>query len=287
MSTPKRKESPLSIHHVMYRGINKQQIFADDDDYGKFLTVLRKYEPICGFKLLAYCLMSNHIHLVIKTGEMPLGRIFQHVIPSFVYWYNKKYERVGSLFQARFKSRPICNNNQLLTVIKYVHQNPVKAAICKHPGHYQYSSFKGYFRNDLIDASYIRSFISPDGFNRFNCDKTDKKRKKGNPAQAQAQAEKEDFCIDIEDEKPRLNDKRAMEIMIRLSGCGNASEFQALDTALRDKALLDMRIAGVSVSQANRITGISCGMIRKAGGSSASSASRSAKKEKPQRASHK
>ena len=248
MSTPKRKESPLNIHHVIYRGINKQQIFADDDDYGKFLTVLRKYEPICGF----------------KTGEMPLGRIFQHVIPSFVYWYNKKYERVGSLFQARFKSRPICNTNQLLTVIKYVHQNPVKAAICKHPGRYKYSSFKGYFANDLIDAAYIRSFISPDDFNHFNCDKTDKKRKKGTPAQAQAQADKEDFCIDIEDEKPRMNDKRAIEIMTRLSGCSNVANFQALDTALRDKALFGMREAGVSVSQASRITGISYGMIRKA-----------------------
>lgn len=259
MSTPKRKESSLNIYHVIYRGINKQQIFADDDDYSKFLTVLRKYEPICDFKVLAYCLMSNHIHLVIKTGNMPLGRIFQHVIPSFVYWYNKKYERVGSLFQCRFKSRPINNANQILTVIKYVHQNPVKAVICKHPGQYKYSSFKGYFYNDLIDSSYIRTIISPDDFNRFNCDQTDRKRKKAKIEK------KEDYCIDIEDEKPRLNDKRAIEIMTRLSGCKNLSEFQALDSALRDKALLGMRMAGVSISQASRITGISCGMIRKAG----------------------
>jgi len=260
MSTPKRKESSLNIYHVIYRGINKQQIFADPDDYGKFLTVLRKYEPICGFKLYAYCLMSNHIHLVIKTGEMPLGRIFQHVIPSFVYWYNKKYERVGSLFQARFKSRPINNTNQLLTVIRYVHQNPVKAAICKHPGRYEYSSYKGYFGNDLIDASYIRSFISPDEFNHFNCDKKDKKGKKCKSGKIEP---KEDFCIDIEDEKPRMNDKRAIEIMARLSGCANVTEFQALDTASRDKALLGMHTAGISMSQASRLTGISYGMIRK------------------------
>ena len=261
MSTPKRKTSSLNIHHVIYRGINKQQIFVDSDDYGKFLTVLRKYQPICGYKILAYCLMSNHIHLVIKTGEMPLGRIFQHVIPSFVYWYNKKYERVGSLFQARFKSRPIGNTNQLLTVIRYVHQNPVKAAICKHPGQYGYSSFKGYFANDLIDASYIRSFISPDDFNHFNCDKKDKKNKKGKIAP------KEEFCIDIEDEQPRMNDKRAMEIMVRFSGCGNVSEFQALDAALRDKALQGMRMAGISINQASRITGISHGVIKKAAAS--------------------
>ena len=126
-------------------------------DYGKFLTVLRKYQPICDFKLIAYCLMSNHIHLLIKTGEMPMSRIFQRIIPSFVYWYNKKYERVGNLFQARFLSSPVNNSSQLLTVVRYIHQNPVKAAICNHPGQYQYSSYVNYFSNDLIDSSFVRS----------------------------------------------------------------------------------------------------------------------------------
>ncbi len=246
MATPKRKESSLGIYHVIYRGVNKQQIFVDNEDFEKFLAVLRKYEPICDFKLLGYCLMSNHIHLIIKVGKMPLARIFQHVIPSFVYWYNKKYSRVGSLFQSRFKSRPINSTNQLLTVIRYVHQNPVKAGICKHPKEYKYSSFRGYFANDLIDAAFVRSFISPNDFTAFNCDKN------------------EDRCMDIEDERPRLNDKVAMKIMADISGCGNPTEFQALSADLRDKALLSMREAGISYTQASRITGISYGMIRKA-----------------------
>ena len=102
MSTRPRLSSSLGIYHVVYRGINKQRIFEDNEDYEKFLSILRKYQPICGYKLIAYCLMSNHIHLLIKPGEVPLPRIFQRIIPSFVYWYNKKYQRVGSLFQARF-----------------------------------------------------------------------------------------------------------------------------------------------------------------------------------------
>ena len=138
MPTRPRLSSNLGIYHVVYRGINKQRIFEDSEDYEKFLSILRKYQPICGYKIIAYCLMSNHIHLLIKPGEIPLPRVFQRIIPSFVYWYNKKYQRVGSLFQARFKSRPINNRSQLLIVTRYIHQNPVKAAICNHPRKYKY-----------------------------------------------------------------------------------------------------------------------------------------------------
>ena len=74
MATPKRKISPLGIYHITIRGINKQNVFEDDADFEKFLEILRKYESICDFKLLSYSLMTNHLHFVLKVGEMPLGR---------------------------------------------------------------------------------------------------------------------------------------------------------------------------------------------------------------------
>ena len=246
MPTLPRKISSLGIYHVIYRGVNKQRIFEDDDDYGKFLTVLRKFRSKCDYKILGYCLMSNHIHLIIKTGKMSLGRIFQHIAPSFVYWYNKKYARVGCLFQSRFKSTPINSENQLLIVTRYVHQNPVKASICKRPGQYKYSSFMNYFDNDLIDNSFVRSIVSCDDFYSFNCIKND------------------DNCMDIDDEKPRMNDSRAAKIMHKLSGCKNVTEFQALAVKVRDEMLRRMRKAGISISQSSRITGISYGVVRKA-----------------------
>ena len=246
MPTLPRKISSLGIYHVIYRGVNKQRIFEDDDDYGKFLTVLRKFRSKCDYKILGYCLMSNHIHLIIKTGKMSLGRIFQHIAPSFVYWYNKKYARVGCLFQSRFKSTPINSENQLLIVTRYVHQNPVKASICKRPAQYKYSSFMNYFDNDLIDNSFVRSIVSCDDFYSFNCIKND------------------DHCMDIDDEKPRMNDSRAAKIMHKLSGCKNVTEFQALAVKVRDEMLRRMRKAGISISQSSRITGISYGVVRKA-----------------------
>lgn len=245
MSTRPRLSSSLGIYHVVYRGINKQRIFEDAEDYEKYLSILRMYQPVCGYKLIAYCLMSNHIHLLIKPGEVPLPRIFQRISPSFVYWYNKKYQRVGSLFQARFKSRPINTRSQLLIVARYIHQNPVKAAVCNHPGNYNYSSFRGYFSNDLIDSELILSEISKDDFYSFNCEEND------------------DLCLDIDDELPRLNDELAAKIMKKLSGCSNVTEFQALNVSKRNEVILNMHMARVSSKQASRITGVSYGVIRK------------------------
>ena len=190
--------------------------------------------------------MSNHIHLLIKPGEIPLSRIFQRIIPSFVYWYNRKYQRVGSLFQARFKSRPINSRPQLLIVTRYIHQNPVKAAICSHPRKYKYSSFRGYFDNDLIDSDLMLSETSKNDFVKFNCEEND------------------DLCLDIEEEIPRLSDEIATSIMQRLSGCRNVTEFQSLDIGRRDNILSSMHKARISMKQASRITGISYGVIRKA-----------------------
>ena len=246
MPTLPRKISSLGIYHVIYRGVNKQRIFEDAEDYDKFLSVLRKFQAKCGYTVLAYCLMSNHIHLIIKKGEMSLGKIFQHIAPSFVYWYNKKYERVGSLFQPRFRSTPINSESHLLIAIRYVHQNPVKAAICKRPGQYEYRSYTNYFNNDLINDTIVRSIVSCDDFFRYNCEKND------------------DQCMDIDDEKPRMNDSRAAKIMHKLTGCRNVTEFQALAAKVRDEMLCKMRTAGISLSQTSRITGISYGVIKKA-----------------------
>ena len=246
MPTPKRKISSLGIYHVIYRGINKQDVFEDAEDAERFLETLRRFQPICGFKLLGYCLMSNHVHLIIKPGETPLGRIFQRVIPSFVYWYNRKYERVGSLFQSPFNSTPINSDNQLLIAVRYVHRNPVKAGICTKPKDYKYSSFKNYYSNDLIDTSFVRSILSKKDFIAFTCTQND------------------DHCMDIDDEKPRLSDDRAKKIMQDLSGCDNVSQFQALDAETRNTALRKMWEAGISITRANRLTGISFGVIKKA-----------------------
>ena len=82
-----RRESSSGIYHVILRGINKQRIFEDEEDYGKFLEILEDYKAICGFELYAYCLMSNHVHILLKTGKEPLERIFRRSVGRCVLWF--------------------------------------------------------------------------------------------------------------------------------------------------------------------------------------------------------
>ena len=89
--------------------------------------------------------MSNHIHLLIREEEESLEQIFKRIGSKYVYWYNVKYQRKGHLFQDRFKSETVENETYFLTVIRYIHQNPVKAGICEKIDDYKYSSFQEYF----------------------------------------------------------------------------------------------------------------------------------------------
>jgi REP element-mobilizing transposase RayT len=156
-----RRVAQSGIYHVMMRGINHQQIFEEDEDYRVFLRILRKCKNISGFKILAYCLMGNHIHLLIKEDEEKLELIFKRIGVRFVKWYNQKYQRCGHLFQDRFKSEVVDDERYLITVAGYIHQNPVKAGICKKADEYPYSSYKEYLKYpSLVDMDYVESLVT-------------------------------------------------------------------------------------------------------------------------------
>lgn len=160
-----RKKSESGIYHIMLRGINRQQIFEDTEDYYKFLAILKEYKAISRYDIYAYCLMGNHIHLLLREGAESLEQVFKRICGKFVYWYNAKYQRSGHLFQDRFKSEPVDTQEYLLTVIRYIHQNPVKAKLCRHVSQYAYSSYTAYLGgDDLVDTAYILGIWTLDEF---------------------------------------------------------------------------------------------------------------------------
>ena len=105
-----RKKSANGIYHIILRGINQQQIYEETEDYHKFIGILKDCQVLSGFKLYAYCLMGNHVHMMIKVEGESLEQIIKRIGGRYVYWYNSKYSRVGHLFQDRFKSEPIEDN---------------------------------------------------------------------------------------------------------------------------------------------------------------------------------
>ena len=241
-----RQKSISGIYHIILRGVNRQRIFEDEEDYDRFLFLLDHYRKICGFELYAWCLMPNHIHILMKEGHDPLNTVFRRLGTSFVYWYNLKYERTGHLFQDRFKSEAVNDDSYFLTVLRYIHQNPVKAGLCSTAADFPYSSYPHFFETGSIDSEFVLGLISKEDFQRYHKENAN------------------DSCMEISEKSPkRLTDTKAKELMKSLCGCENVSQFQALPESQAGKVLTSLLHAGGSIRQVSRITGISFGIVRK------------------------
>ena len=242
-----RKKSNSGIYHVMLRGINKQVIFEDYEDSLKFLETLSKYKEICEYKILAYCIMKNHIHLLLKQEKEELDKIIKRIGSSYVYWYNLKYHRVGHLFQDRYKSEPVEDNSYLLTVLRFIHQNPVKAGVCKKVCDYALSNYNEYLNDSskIIDKELVLSIMSNQDFINFNDEPTDCQ------------------CMDVDENDFKLNDNDAKVIVQKVSNCNSTAEFQTLHASQRDMIIKKLKHKGLSIRQISRLTGISIGVIRK------------------------
>ena len=242
-----RKKSKTGIYHVMLRGINQQIIFEDEEDNEKFIETMKTYKEISGYKILAYCLMNNHAHLLIKVDGEEIDLVLKRIAVSYVYWYNWKYRRRGHLFQDRFKSEPVEDDSYFLTVLRYIHQNPVKARICKEASEYKFSSYNCYLEegSDFVDIDYAYSILSKTEFILFN------------------QEQNNDECLEYAEQVYRLNDIDAKAIIQQISGCENATQFQSLGPKQRDEYIKALRENGLSIRQLSRLTGISFAIVRK------------------------
>ena len=160
-----RRHSETGIFHVMLRGINRADLFLEPEDYQRFIEVLRQCKPLCGFELFAWCLMGNHVHLLIRPGREPLSLVMKRVGCRYGYWFNRKYERVGHLFQDRYRSEAVETDAYFLTALRYILQNPIKAGLEAHMGDYPYSSFKAYtgILDGLTDTGFALGYIEDQG----------------------------------------------------------------------------------------------------------------------------
>jgi Transposase and inactivated derivatives len=252
MPRKSREKSDTDIYHVMMRGINKQNIFEDDEDHLKFLEVLKDCKAISGFKIFAYCLMGNHLHLLIKVENEKLEQIFKRIGTRFVYWYNHKYGRTGHLFQDRYKSEPIDNESYLLTVLHYIHQNPVKAGICKMPDEYEWSSYKEYLEDrGITDRDSVLLILSLD-----NKESLYKLIRQAEETNAKSNLENEQY-------DRRKTDKEALNLISDLCKVNSPFELQQMSVKDRDRNLEVLKQNGLSIRQISRLTGISFAIVRK------------------------
>lgn len=256
-----RKESGTGIFHIMMRGINHQNIFEDEEDNYQFINTLDRmrvrYDDEgnpCGSNCTyyAYCLMNNHFHLLIREREESVGETVKRIASSYVYYYNRKYGRDGHLFKERFKSEPVNDIAYFTVLLRYIHQNPVKAGIVEHVKDYDFSSWGEYDGTvepvfQICDTHTVLNRIP---FKELEAWVND-------PLDDDVQ------CLEF-DEKPRLrlSDDQVWMQIIKLTGVNNPSSFQQIDKEQQKKSLRKLLDMGASVRQLQRLTGLGRGLIQ-------------------------
>ena len=144
MARQARRVSPTGYYHIMMRGNNKERIFEKESDKNSLIESLKKAKEEDSIKIVAYCFMDNHIHLVIKSELSDLSMAIKKINIKYAMIFNKKNGRVGHVFQDRYKSEVVASDQYLLQVIRYVHKNPVKAKIISSVDSYRWSSYNEY-----------------------------------------------------------------------------------------------------------------------------------------------
>lgn len=153
-----RQKSPSGIQHIMVRGVGKMDIFPYDSDKLVYLDYIGIIKEDMNFELLAYCLMSNHAHLLIKDDADSLSLAMKRIGICYAQYFNKSNQRSGHVFQDRFRSQIIENPRQCIVCARYIHNNPVKAGIVSKPEHYPWSSYNAYLfpsKSKLINPELI------------------------------------------------------------------------------------------------------------------------------------
>jgi len=160
MPRRERLDAPGALHHIMVRGINKAAIFNDDQDRQRFLKRLGENVTAAGAVVYAWVLMTNHVHILFKSGKKGISTVMRKQLTWYAQYYNRRHRRTGHLFENRYKSILCEEDNYLLALVRYIHLNPVRAKIVatineldRYPwsGH---SAVMGKKENDWMDISY-------------------------------------------------------------------------------------------------------------------------------------
>ena len=161
-----REEFPDAVHHAYARGVNRTVIFIDDEDRERYLALLGQVVERHGWRCLAFCLMHNHVHLLVQTPEPYLGRGIQLLHGIYAQYFNRRHARSGHLFQGRFGTKVMRTDAQLLLAARYIARNPVKAGLCREATDWRWSSHRATLngaRPRWLDTPLLLDYFGADG----------------------------------------------------------------------------------------------------------------------------
>lgn len=150
MARKPRIHVPGGLYHVIFRGNSGQPVFLVDEDHFRFYILLQEGSIRFGYRIHAFCLMTNHIHLALQVGDIPLSRGMQNLSFRYTRWINWREKRTGHLFQGRYKAVLVDCDSYLMELVRYIHLNPLRAGIVKDPQDYLWSSHRSYLGKENI-----------------------------------------------------------------------------------------------------------------------------------------
>jgi len=245
MSRLARTISESGVYHVLFRGVNQQNIFEEDADFNKLTETIATVKRDLGFEIYAYCFMSNHVHIVLKEKSVgDISLIMKRILTKYARWYNIKYGRSGALIANRYKSVPVEIDEYFLNLIRYVHQNPIKAGIVNRVENYPYSSFLEYVtESNLTDTDFALQMIGLEEFIDYH-------------------QEIEEMNFRVTDSKKKT-DEEVLIFLKKNYKIDNPKMISKFSKSDRDKILVDLK-KKFPIRQLQRLTGISRGVITKA-----------------------
>ena len=162
------------LYHVIVRGNQQRKTFRCDDDYKAYLDRLKHYRGKFHLRIYAYCLMPNHVHLLLESGSEPLSKFMQGLQQSYTQYFNRSYRKVCHLFQGRYKAIICDKDKYLLALLRYIHLNPVRAGLAKRPEGYVYSGHRSYLSDGaakiIENGSILEVLGGKKGYERFVLD---------------------------------------------------------------------------------------------------------------------
>ncbi len=246
MPRKSREYSTSKVYHVIFRGNDKQDVFYDDQDKYVFLDKIKESKKRFDYKVYSYCLMNNHIHLVIRVKDELLSKSMHNLGTRYSMYFNKKMDRRGHLFENRYLSKKVENITYFLNLCKYVHRNPENANIEKTTN-YKWSSFQEYIKRTdrIIDSKVLLYYFNNDieELKKYTL-KDDKKEIINNFA-------------DLELIK-KLDEEDVINIIKEKFNLEKASDVSLLEQDKMSKVIRELKeIEGTSLSQIARITKVS------------------------------
>lgn len=244
-----RQLADSGIYHVMLRGVNRDALFLEAHDYEHFLNALGLVRAASGCKLLAYCLMTNHVHLVVRTTQEPIGAVIKRLGVRYAGWFNRKYGRVGHLFQDRFNSQAVEDDSYLMTLIRYVWNNPVEAGLVERPEQFLWSSRRllGH-SSSIVDESELRRLMPFGSLEEL--------------ASGRVLVPNDTSMFQVR--PTRHTDEQVLELVRRACGAARPGDFTNLAAATRLLVIRDLRMRSVTYAQIAKATGMSTSSVRRA-----------------------